>query len=257
VKYFAGLLLLGLVVLAGCGTAAAPQPTRSVVEARQTSVAIEAQPTLAPLPTSANAGQPVPTTPVLQPTAAASSGSALQVSADDPRAIGDPNAPVTMIEYTDYECPFCRSFFLETRPQIIEQYVETGVVRLVVRDFPLVDIHPSALLGSTASLCAAEQGEFFAMYEMLFATHQIEWGGVPRRDRDVMIEFAAGLNLDETAFVACLDDPASEQQIMDEMQAAMQLGINSTPNFLVNGRLLRGAQPFRVFEDLIRSEADL
>jgi protein-disulfide isomerase len=120
-----------------------------------------------------------------------------------------------------------------------------------VRDFPLTDIHPSAMLAAFASRCAADQGQFWPMSERLFASHRSEWGGVPNRDRTVFIEFAAEFGLDEATFSTCLDDPAGSEAVRAEMQLAMRLGVNSTPNFLVNGQLLRGALPLRVFEDLI------
>jgi protein-disulfide isomerase len=125
-------------------------------------------------------------------------------------------------------------------------------VRFVVRDFPLSDIHPSALPAAVAARCAADQGQFWPMYERLFETHTVEWGGVPNRDHEVFIDFAVDLGLDKSAFSACLDDPASIQAVQAEAEAAMRLGINSTPNFLVNDQLLRGALPFRAFESLIR-----
>ena len=125
-------------------------------------------------------------------------------------------------------------------------------MRFVVRDFPLVDIHPSALPAAVAARCAGEGGQFWPMYERLFATHTVEWGGVPNRDRDVFVEFAVELGLDEASFSTCLDDPANERAIMAEASAAARLGVNSTPNFLVNGQLLKGALPFRVFENLVQ-----
>lgn len=128
-------------------------------------------------------------------------------------------------------------------------------MRFVVRDFPLTDIHPSALPAAVAARCAADQGQFWPMYERLFATHTVEWGGVPNRDRDVFVEFAAELGLAVEPFTSCLNDPANEQAVLAESNAAQRLGVNSTPNFLVNGQLLRGALPFRVFEDLIQQES--
>lgn len=82
-------------------------------------------------------------------------------------------------------------------------------------------------------------------------THSIEWGGVPNRDRPVMVEFAGDLGLDTAAFEDCLDDPVVEQAVREEALQAQGLGINSTPNFLVNGQLLRGALPFETFQRLI------
>jgi len=239
------LLIAAGLLLAACGAYSPPSPTRSAVEEMQTSVALQPRATLAPIdPEKIPTAAPRPALPDIS--------EALQLRSDDPRALGDPNAPVLIIEFTDYECPFCQQFFRDTRPQIIESFVQTGAVRFVARDFPLADIHPSAPLAAAAGQCAADQGQFWPMYERLFATHQEEWGGVPKRDREVFIEFASDLGLDSDAFSACLDDPATLQRIEQEQAAAARFGINSTPNFLVNGQLLRGALPFRVFEDLVQ-----
>lgn len=128
-------------------------------------------------------------------------------------------------------------------------------MRFVVRDLPLSDIHPSAVVSAVASRCAADQGQFWPMYERLFTSHGEEWGGVPKRDRIVFVEFAGELGLDTAAFGACLADPAVERAVVDESNAIMALGINVTPTFLINGQQLRGAQPLRVFEAVIREEA--
>lgn len=127
-------------------------------------------------------------------------------------------------------------------------------MRFVVRDLPLSDIHPSAVVSAVASRCAADQGQFWPMYERLFLSHGEEWGGVPKRDRDVFVEFAAELGLDTAAFGACLDDPAVEQAVVAESNAIIGMGINVTPTFIINGQQLRGAQPLRVFEALIKQE---
>ncbi|NTU82091.1 MAG: DsbA family protein [Chloroflexales bacterium] len=240
------LLAAIALLLAACGSYVPPAPARSLVEERQTAVALEGRPTLAPV-TPGPTRTPGPPPPSLE--------EALQIRADDPRALGSPDAPVTIIEFTDFECPFCQQFFRDTRPQIVAQFVEAGIVRYVARDFPLVEIHPSALPAAIAAQCAADQGQYWPMYERLFTTHQEEWGGVPKRDRDVFVEFAADLGLEIDAFTTCLNDPAREQAVMAETNAAARLGISSTPNFLVNGQLLRGALAFRVFEDLIQQKA--
>ncbi len=240
------LLALAALALVGCGAYAPPAPPISSLEQRQTAVAIEAPPTLPPLPASAAAptALPLPTP--------AGKVDALKTSADDPRAIGSPTAPVTIYEFTDFECPFCQQFFDETRPQIIQQYVDTGVVRLISRDFPLTQIHPSALIAAVAARCAADQQMYGPMYETLFRTHNLEWGGVPKRDRDVLIELAGRAGVDSAAFTSCLDDPASEQAVRDEAAAVGLLGVTSTPNFMINGQIVVGALPFSVFSRLIK-----
>jgi protein-disulfide isomerase len=250
VRHLRALATLAALALAGCGAYAPPAPAQSALELRQTAVALDGRPTLPPLPTAPTAPPAPAPTPAPLP-------AMLKSTDDDPRAMGSPTAPVTIYEFTDFECPFCVQFFNETRPQLIKQFVDAGVVRIVARDYPLVQIHPSALIGAVAGRCAAEQGKFWPMYERLFATHGVEWGGVPKRDHDVLIELAGKAGAETTAFTRCLDDPASEQAVLDEAAAAEQLGVNSTPNFLVNGQMLRGALPFASFERLIKQLARL
>ncbi|MEI7770700.1 MAG: thioredoxin domain-containing protein [Chloroflexales bacterium] len=250
-RHLRALIALAALLLAGCGAAAPPAPTLSALAERQTAVAIQGRPTLPPLPTSEGSAELQP-----QPTPR-NRVDVLAIPTNDPRAMGSPAAPVTIYEFTDFECPFCLQFFNETRPQLIKQFVDAGVVRIVARDFPLTQIHPSALIGAVASRCAAGQGKFWPMYESLFSTHGVEWGGVPKRDHAVLIELAGKVGVDTAAFTHCMDDPATERAVLDEAAAAGQLGVNSTPNFLVNGQLVRGALPFASFDQLIRQLAHL
>jgi protein-disulfide isomerase len=250
-KYFLAPIILAALVLAGCGSYAPPAPPISALAERQTAVALQSKPPLPPLPTSevsaANQPQPTPRSTV----------DVLHIAEGDPRAMGKPDAPVTIYEFTDFECPFCLQFFNETRPQLIKQFVDAGVVRIVARDYPLVQIHPSALIGAVAGRCAADQGKFWPMYETLFSTHGAEWGGAPKRDHDALIELAGKAGVETAAFTRCLDDPATQEAVLDEAASAGQLGVNSTPNFLVNGQMVRGALPFASFERLIKQLARL
>jgi protein-disulfide isomerase len=249
VRPIRALILLAALALAGCGAYAPPAPQLSALEQRQTAAALEGRPTLPPLPASPASAEGGP-----QPTPRARVD-VLHIPDGDPRALGSPDAPVTIYEFTDFECPFCRQFFDETRPQILKEFVDAGVVRIIARDFPLTQIHPSALIGAVAGRCAAAQNKFWPMYEALFSTHNTEWGGVPRRDHDVLIELAGKVGVNTPAFTRCLDDPATTQAVLDEAAAAAQLGINSTPNFLINNQLVRGALPFASFQRLIKSLA--
>lgn len=238
--------LFALIGLAACGAYQPPASEPSAVEQRQTEMAIvmAGRPTLAPVDLGPATGpSPRPTPDVAR---------LFALRADDPRALGDPAAPVTIVELIDFECPFCRQFFDETRPELIAQFVDAGVVRFVSRDLPLTEIHPSALVSAVAARCAAAQGAYWPMYERLFSSHGQEWGGAPERDRAQFATFAAELGLDTAAFEACSADPAQAQAVRAEADAAAQLGISVTPTFFVNGQQLRGAQPLRVFAALIR-----
>ncbi len=171
------------------------------------------------------------------------------IPADDPRAIGDPNAPITIVEYSDFQCPYCAAFQRETRPLIERQYVHTGKVRLVYRDLPLSNIHPGALLAAHAARCAADQGAFWPMHARLFAGQEAgEWGSGGSADLTTFVRYADELRLDRAALRACIESGQHAGQIDADMQAARDYGINSTPVFLVNGAPVIGAQSFAVWK---------
>ena len=116
---------------------------------------------------AASAGHPAATGRMV-PTMAKTPSSATSASPDDPRSMGDPQAPIRVIEYSDFQCPFCARFASDTAAQIQAAYIDTGKVYFQYRDFPLVDIHPGALLAAHAANCAAEQGAFWPMHDQLF-----------------------------------------------------------------------------------------
>lgn len=206
----------------------------------------EAMPTQQTQPTEAAGTQP--TTEDSTPSSA-DVGEWPVIFEDDPRSIGDEDAPITVVEYSDFECPYCKSFVEETKPQLFEDYVETGKVRFIYRDFP-IESHRSAGVAAIAGRCAAEQDKFWEMHDLLFSTHGIEWGGVPNRDKDVMVEFATQLELDEEQFLACMQNPEVAKAVGAEMQAASQRGLSGTPTFIINGRGLVGAQPYERFVEI-------
>jgi len=183
-----------------------------------------------------------------QDTQAAPTPSApVEIDTRNSPGIGDPDAPVVMIEFTDYQCPFCRRHFIETFPQIQAEYIDTGMVRYVFMEFPLTSIHPQAQLASEAALCANDQGAYMAMHDMLFG-RQDEWAG--REDAgQVFKSFAKELSLDSAAFARCLDGREQEARVNADMKTGMQLGVSGTPAFFLNGHFISGAQPFAVFQD--------
>lgn len=166
-------------------------------------------------------------------------------------SIGAADAPVTIVEYTDYQCPYCARHFSETLPQIIENYVDAGIVRYVFKDFPLTNIHPQAVAASEAARCAAEQSvdAYIAMHDKLFAT-QSAWSG--RSDVDaVFTGYAAEMGLDDAAFIACLESDKFHDVIQADLQEGAGFGVRGTPAFFINGSYLSGAQPYAVFEQAI------
>jgi protein-disulfide isomerase len=173
-------------------------------------------------------------------------------AAPDARSMGDPNAPIVLVEYSDFQCEFCASFERETKPQLEANYIKTGKVYFVYRDYPL-DIHPGARLASAAANCAADQDKFWPMHDRLYeGAVKGEWSGGDAADRSVFVGYAQELKLDVQAFKTCLDTTsANEQRIEIDVAAGDQHYINGTPTFLLNGNVVRGAHSYRVWQSLI------
>jgi protein-disulfide isomerase len=164
-------------------------------------------------------------------------------------AIGDPNAPVTIVEFTDFQCPFCARHFAQTLPGLIEGYVNTGEVYYVFKDLPLTQIHPQAFIASEAARCAWDQEAYMAMHDMLF-NKQGEWSG--RNDAaDIFTTYAEQLGLDTAVFAECLNTHQHQDAVNVDLQYGLSLGIRGTPTFTVNGRMVSGAQPLAAFEEAI------
>jgi protein-disulfide isomerase len=167
---------------------------------------------------------------------------------------GDPNAPITMIEYSDFECPFCARYFVQTEPAINENYVRTGKVRVVFRDFPIQELHPNAPAAHRASLCVAEQGAelYWQMHSKLFQT-QTEWSNSVD-PLPVFERLAEEAGADAGTYKQCIATADTDKQptIDAGLAAGQEAGVSGTPSFVLAGAdgepyLLVGAQPFDQF----------
>ncbi len=165
---------------------------------------------------------------------------------------GDPNAEVLMIEFADFQCPFCKSYVQNTEPQILREYVETGLVRVIYKHFP-IPIHKNAPLAGAVAECAGQQGKFWEMHDRLFAT-QGEWSG-QSDPQSIFDELAQEIGLDMEAYQACLDDPQVMDKITSDFDAGRRVGIRGTPNFIVlkgdRGQLIPGALPYEQFKQVL------
>ncbi len=159
---------------------------------------------------------------------------------------GDANAPVLMEEWADFECPFCARFYAQTLPQIEEQYIKTGKVKLVFKDFPL-SFHATAEKAAEAGKCAAEQGKFWELHDKIFDSNV---AGVKATVENLKA-WARELGMDGAKFDDCLDSGRMASQVQAELQEGQQKGIRGTPGFLINGQLVSGAQPFTAFQTAI------
>ena len=173
------------------------------------------------------------------------------IGIDDDPQLGDRNAKVTIIEFGDYQCPFCRQFWRETYPRLKKEYIDTGKVRLVYRDFPQEEPHPEALATAMAAECADDQGRYFEYHDKVFQEQD-------RRGRDVvryrvadLKRWAEDLKLDTAAFNQCLDSNKYRDEARKDYADGMNVGISGTPIFFINGRVLAGAHPFAAFQKVI------
>ena len=168
---------------------------------------------------------------------------AVVVNPDDP-AQGKADAPVTVVEYSDFQCPFC----LRVMPTLKELRAKYGdKMRLVWKDFPLTAIHPQAFVAAQAGNCAREQGKFWEYHDQLFANQAA-------LQPEFLKKYAAAAGLDTEKFNACLDTSKYEARVQNSMGIGMKLGVNSTPTVYVNGRMVNGAQPIEVFTQIIDEE---
>ncbi len=185
---------------------------------------------------------------VAAPSAPAPSAPTIDMKAlvDDDSVRGKENAPVTIVEFSDYECPFCERFYNDAEKQIIEQYVKTGKVKFVYRDFPL-SFHQNAQKAAEAAECAGEQGKYWEMHDLLF--EKGVQGGVSS-----FKQYARDIGLKTSDFDKCLDSGQMAGEIRKDTSDGQRAGVQGTPAFYVNGQEISGAQPFQAFQQVIDAE---
>ncbi len=179
-------------------------------------------------------------------TVAADSGQIrrVDVSTESDASIGPDDAPVTIIEFSDYQCPYCQQWYSQVYPQLMAAY--PGKIKFVYRDNPL-PMHAEAQPAAEAAECAGEQSAYYKFHDALFSG-QYDLG------RAAYDQYAAELGLDTAAFAACLDTHRFKSEVEADARDAALAGLNSTPSFVVNGRVLIGALPFADFKAVIDEE---
>jgi protein-disulfide isomerase len=166
------------------------------------------------------------------------------VPAGDAPALGPANAPVTIIEFSDFECPFCQKWQQEVYPKLMANYADK--VRFVFRNFPLSG-HSSAIPAAEASLCANEQSQFWAYHDKLFSLqYPLETASYPK--------YASDLGLDLVKFNDCMSTHRYLAKIQSDVDFASKLGVDQTPTFFINGLAVLGAQPYEFFQQIIDQE---
>src|SRR3990172_10921837 len=182
------------------------------------------------------------------------------VTVDDDPVLGDKNAPITIVEFSDYECPFCKRHFDETLPQLVKNYVDTGKVKIVYRDFPLSFHDPMATKEAVAANCAREQGadkKYFEFHDEIFKRTISNGNGL--NDEKIQT-IAKDLGLNTGKFTTCLSDQSQADEVKKDIADGTAAGASGTPTFVigkttsngeVDGDLVVGAQPFAAFQAVI------
>lgn len=189
-------------------------------------------------------GSPAPYPSAPSPSAPSAPSAPVNVAATGP-SLGDEDAPVTIIEFSDFECPFCKRFNDQTFQQIKANYVDTGKVRVVFRHYPL-PFHANAQKAHEASMCADDQDKFWEYHDAIFA--QQTNLGVP-----ALKQMAVSLGLNTATFNSCLDSGKYAQYVQDDLAAGSAAGVSGTPSFFVNGQIVVGAQPYSAFQQAIEA----
>lgn len=170
--------------------------------------------------------------------------------------LGSQNAPVTMIEYGDYQCPYCGMYFSQTEPQIIQNYVNTGKVKMVFRNFAFLG--PESTAAAQAAECATDQNKLWAYHDALYQAkvNDVAKGGSEGDGfftRALFLSIASKLNMDIPTFTNCIDTNAESSTVATDVANASAAGVNSTPTFFINGTEIQGADPYATFQSAINS----
>ena len=177
----------------------------------------------------------------------------VRTSVADAPSLGRADAPVTLVEFSDFQCPFCGRFFATTLPALKKDYIDTGKLRYVFRDFPLDQLHPNARTAAAAAHCAGEQGKYWEMHDALF---QYQAALAPAQ----LAERARALGLDSSRFDQCLTSGRHTASIERGLADGAAAGVQGTPGFVVGktqpgdtiqGTPIRGAQPLETFRRII------
>ena len=169
---------------------------------------------------------------------------------DDDVVLGNLDAPVTIVEFGDYQCPFCGRFFIEVEPKIREEYIKTGKVKMVYRDFAFLG--PESQSAALASQCAADQGKFWSYHDELFAAEVKDGREHNGNLSPVFLKsLATNLGLDSVKFNTCFDSQKYRPEVDKDYNDGVAAGVQGTPATFINGKLVSGAVPYANFKALI------
>ncbi|MEK7558797.1 MAG: DsbA family protein [Patescibacteria group bacterium] len=166
--------------------------------------------------------------------------------------LGDKNAKVEVIEFSDFQCPFCKQWADQTKDQLFKDYVDTGKIKFAYRQYPIAQLHPNAEKASEASECANDQDKFWDYHDLLFK-EQTAWANLPDPTSQFST-YATQVGLDKGAFESCMSSGKFKDVVAKDLQDGGAAGVNGTPTFFINGVSLVGAQPYDAFKTAIDAE---
>ncbi|MCV0398606.1 MAG: DsbA family protein [Nitrosarchaeum sp.] len=179
-----------------------------------------------------------------------------KISADDDPVRGNDDAPITIIEFSDFQCPFCARFHIQTLPLLLENYIDAGKAKLVYRDFPIQGIHPNAIPAAAAAECADEQGKYWEYHDKLFE-NQNQWNQLETPDAVAVFgQYAKEIELNQEQFDVCLNTGKYIDEIRKDLDDGREYGVSGTPGFFIGNEELgfvelKGAQPFENFQKVL------
>ena len=178
------------------------------------------------------------------------------ISSDDDPMIGDPDAEFTIVEFSDFQCPFCAKFHSDTLPLLMQNYINNGKVNLVFRDFPIESTHPNAVPAAHASECADDQGKFWEIHDMIFE-NQGNWKNMdPLQSLDLFKKYSIEIGVDGDVYDSCMSTAKHIDEIKKDLEDGRDYGVTGTPGFFVGNKevgftKIIGAQPFSSFQRVI------
>ncbi len=180
-------------------------------------------------------------------------GQEVFLGVDDDPMLGSPTAKVLIIEFGDYQCPSCRMFWKEVEPRLRKEYIDTGKAKLVFRDFPIVQIHPEALLAAMAVDCSADQNKYWEYHDKVFREQYNKGDDLVRFKAADLKKWAKDIGLDPAKFDQCLDSEKYKNEVLKDKADGDAVSVQGTPTFFINGHVIGGAQPYPAFKTLIDS----
>ena len=166
--------------------------------------------------------------------------------------LGSMDAPLTMVEYSDYQCPYCRKYFEETYPRIKSEYIDKGLLKVIFKDFPLPG-HPDGIIASNAAECAREQSNdatYYAFHNAVFKSQGSWKQGTVGISKENLFSIVEELGLDSEKFNSCFNQNKYHDEIIADIFAGEKAGIQATPTFIVNGTYIEGALEFEEFKKI-------